>query len=154
MTGCHEGRVDANEIDEGSVKAAGSSREAGDRAVVLDGRKRIVEMVQQRTPLRVRQRTTEPLRVILDRVPPDAKHVPARLLKAPFKIKPPESSHRGDDRLRAIEGCLELGLLARLHIEDREFGYHHTIVTQRSGDRGRARVTVGRMDRRLGESEE
>jgi hypothetical protein len=97
---------------------------------VLDVRERVVEVVQQSAPLRVLLRATEPLRVILKRSPTNTKHVSARTLQTTFEIQLLEPSHRGNDRLRPIERCLELCLLTRLHIENRKFSYHSMIVTQ------------------------
>ena len=91
---------------------------------MLDGRERLVEVVQQSPPLRVRLRTTEPHGVILKPIPPDEEQVTVRSFQASLKVQRLEPCACGDDGLSFSERHLELGFLARPDVEYREFCDH------------------------------
>src|SRR6185369_15008131 len=87
--------------------------------VVLDGRKRIIEMMQQLLPFLVRRRFAESLCVIRERPPAHKQQVAVRSFDATLQLVRQISRRCRDDALRAAERGFELLRLLRLHVEDR-----------------------------------
>src|SRR5262245_11339090 len=92
--------------------------------VVLDGRERVVEVVQQLLPLQVLRRPPELLRVILQPPPADQQNIPRRFFEATVKFEPEIAGDGGDERPRLGERRLERGLRAGPDIEHSNFENH------------------------------
>src|SRR5205809_1833887 len=97
-----------------------------DHQIMLHRRKRVVEMVQQPSPLLVTGGPAEPDLVALDGVPPHEKQEAVVVLDAVPQLVSAVAPHRSDDRLGAREGLPEcFGLTSPdvqdRHLEDRMF---------------------------------
>jgi len=89
--------------------------------------KRIIEMVEQLTPLPISVGLTETNFVILHRVPPREQEIAAPALKAPVHFYAVETLGRGDEGLGGLKRPLEVRLLARPHVENRNLENHPQI---------------------------
>ncbi len=93
---------------------------------MLDDRWRIVEVVEQLSPLLVGSRGAKPVQVIGKRFPLDEQQLATGLLDAPFQAHRPPALGRHDERSCDGKGLFESRFLPRPYIEDDMFKDHLT----------------------------
>src|SRR4051812_43144356 len=82
---------------------------------VLDRWERVIEVVEQSTPLPILGRTAKALGVIFKRFPLHQEKERTWLLDTPGEFQAAEPSHRGDDLLRRAERFEEVTLFPGSH---------------------------------------
>lgn len=130
-----------------AAHARGTTSGASNEAEVLDGGKRVVEVMQEPPPLLVLRRRPETLGVVFDGRPLHEQQVAVRPLRAPVKLQRLKPWHRSDDRLRLGEGGFEVRFPARLHFEESMLCDHASIIpdaSRRLPDRAGYRQSDGK----------
>src|SRR5690606_7056543 len=124
------------------------------RLVMLDGRERVVEVMQQPLPHLILWRPSEADGVVLDGLPVDQQQEAAAGLDAAMQRMRDVAWHGSDDRLCAGESRFELRLAPRLDVENGYFQYHaftfgegcSSVVVGTAGPTGVAGTTVATME--------
>src|SRR5262249_22989717 len=100
----------------------------GDALEVLDGRKWVVEVVQQCSPILIGGRSAKTLGVVAHCRPLNEEKVAIRLLDTAREPEGAKPTRRGDQRCRPPEGVLEGSLLARSQVQHGMFDDHESII--------------------------
>ena len=98
---------------------------------MLDRRERLVEVMQEPSPVLVLRRLPEPLGVVFEPRPLDEQEIRARPFDASLQLQRLEAGHRGDDRARFGEGRLERILETGFDVEQGvlcDHGMNHRIA--------------------------
>src|SRR6476660_8777795 len=94
---------------------------------MMDGRRRIVEVVQQSLPFRKVRMMTESLRMVFDCPPPDEQQVLVLHLDTALQLVREVPLHRPNDPLRLREGGFEIGALTRSDMKSDCFENHEPL---------------------------
>ena len=93
---------------------------------MLDDRHRVIEMVEQGTPLLVLRRTAKALCVIFQRAPLHQQHVFVIIFQAALELVPQVPRHGGDQSLSLHKSELERSTLAGFDLQRGDFKDHET----------------------------
>src|SRR5689334_22367266 len=105
-----------------------------DRSIVLDRRKRIVEVVQKPLPILILRRLTEANGMVFERLPIDEQDVAVRHLDTALQLVRYEAGHRSDDRRRLFERRFERSLAPGANVQHCDLENHLTSPVCRSAE--------------------